>query len=352
METHLQQMITANAREAAPELVREEGDGVLRCLACGHTCRIPEGKSGICRMRFNENGVLLVPGGYVAGLNVDPIEKKPCYHVMPGCDALSFGMLGCNLQCAFCQNWVSSQALRDEKAIARPHFVSARQLVDMAAEYNAPVMMSTYNEPLITSDWAAEVFRLAKTQQLLCGYVSNGHASKEVLDFLKPVMEIFKVDLKCFSEEGYKELGGRLHIVLDTIVELKAMDYWVEIVTLIVPGFNDDVEELRNIAKFIASVSPDIPWHVTAFHPDYHMQDPKRTGPEELERAWNAGKEAGLHFVYAGNMPGILADKENTYCHSCGELLIRRQGFRVIENRMDHGKCPECATTIPGIWSR
>lgn len=346
----LRQVLQNNTMAAAQELVRNEDDSGVQCLACGNRCHIPEGESGICRMRFNRLGELRVPSGYVAGLQADPIEKKPFFHVFPGQEALSFGMLGCNLHCEFCQNWVSSQALRDDHAGGHIQPVSADELVQMAARRKTPVMVSTYNEPLITSDWAVEVFKRARPQGIVCGYVSNGHATPEVLAFLRPHMDLFKVDLKTFSPENYRRLGCDVQNVLDSIQRINDLGFWLEIVTLVVPGFNNSPEEIRQIAHFIAGVSPDIPWHVTAFHPDYRMTHAHRTTASDLDKAWQIGKEAGLRFVYAGNLPGRTGDRENTFCPECQALLIRRTGFSVEENRIRGGACPDCSAPIPGVW--
>lgn len=334
----------------APELVRAEKEGAVRCLACGHRCFIREGKAGVCRVRFNREGELRVPGGYVAGLQIDPIEKKPFFHAYPGREALSLGMLGCDLHCSYCQNWVTSQALRDDEAVALPRVCDADELVRLAVWHGAPVVVSTYNEPLITADWAVRVFEKAREADLVCGFVSNGNGTPEVLEYIRPFVSLYKVDLKCFTEKGYRKLGCTLSNVLETIERLKAMGFWVEIVTLVVPGFNDSEEELRGIAKFLAGVSPDIPWHVTAFHPDYKMTDPPRTQAETLLRAYDFGKEAGLHFIYPGNIPGAVGDRENTYCPACDALLIERRGFYVLRNRMDGAKCPDCGHEVPGVW--
>lgn len=346
----LKELIQSHTIPAAAQLaVREEGNAV-RCVACGHRCFIREGKSGICRVRFNDGGVLRVPGNYVAGVQIDPIEKKPFFHAFPGHDALSFGMLGCDFHCGYCQNWVTSQALRDEEAVAFPRLCSADDLVRLAEENSAPVVVSTYNEPLITSDWAVQVFEKARERGLVCGYVSNGNATPEVLEFIRPFVSLYKVDLKSFNDRNYRKLGGVLRNVLDTIVRLKEMGFWVEIVTLVVPGFNDSDEELKSIAAFIAGVSKDIPWHVTAFHPDYKMTEPNRTSAAELDRAYAAGKEAGLHFVYPGNLAGMVGDRENTPCPHCDATLIRRHGFYVLENTMRGECCPSCGGVVPGVW--
>lgn len=352
--TQLRELLEDNTIPAAAALAHEEterhGERAVRCVACGHRCLIREGRAGVCRVRFVRDGELRVPGGYVAGLQVDPIEKKPFYHAFPGRDALSFGMLGCDLHCAYCQNWVSSQALRDNEAVAMPRFCGASELVDLAVSRRIPVIVSTYNEPLITADWAVSIFEPACERGIVCGFVSNGNATPEVLEFLRPFVKLYKVDLKCFNDRNYRQLGCTLANVLESIEGLKARGFWVEIVTLVVPGFNDSDEELRRIAEFIAGVSPDIPWHVTAFHPDYRMTEPRRTSVEDLDRAWQAGKTAGLRFVYAGNLPGMVGARENTLCPQCGASLIERHGFYVLRNRMDGERCPDCHAVIAGVW--
>jgi pyruvate formate lyase activating enzyme len=350
MAQTLKQLLSENTMPSAPELALDEGEGVIRCVACGHRCRIAPGKSGICRVRFNEGGELRVPAGYVAGLQVDPIEKKPFYHAFPGRDALSFGMLGCDLHCSYCQNWVSSQALRDDAAVAQPRLIRPEHIVDLAVEEGTPAMVSTYNEPLITADWAVQVFQLAREKGIVCGFVSNGNASPDVLSYIRPYVDLYKVDLKSFNDHNYRKLGCTLANVLDTIGRLADMGFWVEVVTLVVPGFNDSNEELTSIARFLVGVSPDIPWHVTAFHPEYKMTGPPCTPAATLARAYDLGKAAGLRFVYTGNLPGRMGDRENTYCHSCRALLIRRQGFYVLENRMRRDACPDCGTHIAGVW--
>lgn len=346
----LNALLRQHTMPAAPELAHAELDGAVRCVACGHRCLVRPGKAGVCRVRFNEGGVLHVPAGYVAGVQVDPIEKKPFYHAYPGRDALSFGMLGCDLHCSYCQNWVTSQALRDDMAIAPPRFVSPEQLVAFAKRENARAVVSTYNEPLITADWAVQVFEQARQVGLACGFVSNGNATPEVLQFIKPWVSLYKVDLKAFTDPAYRKLGCTLGNVLASIERLVEMGFWVELVTLVVPGLNDNPAELKAMAQWIAGVSRNIPWHVTAFHADYKMADTPATSVDMLDRAWEAGKEAGLHFVYPGNMHGRVGERENTYCPSCNELLIRRRGFYVLENRLKNAACPGCGATPPGVW--
>jgi len=346
----LRDLLSDHTISAAPELCIREEDGTVQCLACANRCRIHDGKTGICCVRTNRAGELRVPGGYVAGLNIDPIEKKPFFHVFPGRDALSFGMLGCNFHCPFCQNWISSQVLKDPESAGKPHLIRAEHLANRAVEENTPVIVSTYNEPLITADWAAKVFERACENGLVCGFVSNGNATPEVIEFLRPFMQIYKVDLKCFDDDSYWKLGGKLKSVLDTISLLKEKGFWVEVVTLLVPGFNDSEQQLRGVAGFLAGISHDIPWHVTAFHPDYQMTDARPTRPSDIERAVTIGKEAGLRFIYSGNLPGSTGNLENTYCHSCGGLLIERRGFFILGNRMEGAHCPDCSALIPGMW--
>jgi pyruvate formate lyase activating enzyme len=325
--------------------------GRVRCFACGHRCVVLEGLDGICRVRFNRGGTLFVPHGYVAGLQVDPIEKKPFFHAFPGAVALSFGMLGCDYHCGYCQNWITSQALRDSAALAPARDTTPDEIVALARRHGVPVMVSTYNEPLITSEWAVEVFARAKDAGITCGYVSNGNGTPEVLDYIRPYVDLYKVDLKGFRDASYRELGGTLANVVRTIESLKAMGFWLEIVTLLIPGFNDSPEELRDLTRFLASVSPDVPWHVTAFHADYRMLDRENTAARELVRAAEIGKEAGLRYVYAGNLPGRVGDLENTRCHACGEMLVERHGYHVLQYRIESdGTCPGCRTRIPGFW--
>jgi pyruvate formate lyase activating enzyme len=335
---------------AAPELVVSLPDGRLRCLSCGHRCPIPEGREGVCRVRFNEGGELRVPFGYVGAIQCDPIEKKPFFHALPGTDALSFGMLGCDLHCGYCQNWFTSQSIRDPDAVGTPRDVSPAALVGLALEQGAPTVVSTYNEPLITSEWAVAIFSEARARGLRTGYVSNGNATPEVLDFIRPWVDFYKVDLKSMDDKHYRELGGVLANVLDSIRGIHERGIWLEVLTLVIPGFNDSESELREAARFVASVSLAIPWHVTAFHPDYKMNDRGATPARTLERAAEIGTEEGLQFVYAGNLPGRLGEWENTRCPNCRRTLIERRGFVVLANTISDGRCPHCAAVIPGRW--
>jgi pyruvate formate lyase activating enzyme len=328
-------------------------DDAVHCYACGHNCKIKPGARGICQVRYNVGGKLFVPWGYVAALQCDPTEKKPFFHIYPGSDTLTFGMLGCDLHCGYCQNWDISQALRDANAGRQPAQVTPEQLVQMAQRNGAKCVASSYNEPLITSEWARAIFTQAKAAGFTCMYVSNGNATPEVLDFIRPYTDGYKIDLKTMNDKNYRKLGAVLDTILEGVRMVHARGFWTEIVTLIIPGFNDSDDELRDAAQFIRSVSPDIPWHVTAFHKDYKMQDPDNTDTRTLIRAAEIGIREGLRYVYAGNLPGRVGPYEHTYCPSCHATLIERIGYVILDYQItSDGTCPKCQTKIPGIWPK
>lgn len=350
---NLAQILDNLTRDA--ELYESMENSAVVCNACGHRCLIREGRRGICQVRFNDKGKLRVPWGYVAALQVDPIEKKPFFHVLPGSDALTFGMLGCDFHCSYCQNWLSSQTLRDPSSNASVNYIqriSPEQIVAYAVRSGASVIASSYNEPLITSEWAVSIFKQAKEYGIKCVYVSNGNATPEVLNYLQPYVAGYKIDLKTMQDKQYRRLGGVLDNVLDSIRLAQNLGFFVEIVTLVVPGFNDSTSELMDAGRFIASVSVDIPWHVTAFHPDYKMKEPPPTSVDTLIRAAEIGQEAGLKYVYAGNIPGRTREYENTFCPKCNTTLIERYSYVVQDYRITaEGKCPNCGTKVPGIWT-
>jgi pyruvate formate lyase activating enzyme len=347
----LAEVLEARTAQAAPELVETISKGRIRCYACGHECPIPEGASGVCRVRYVRDGVLHVPWGYVGGVQCDPIEKKPFFHARPGALAFSIGMLGCDLHCSYCQNWVTSQALRDPQAVSPPLDADPQALVREAVRLGSRVVVSTYNEPLITTEWGVEIFKHARAAGLMTAYVSNGNGTPRVLEFIRPWVDLYKVDLKSFDDKHYRQLGGRLEPILHTIRALHQMGIWVEIVTLLIPGFNDDRDELARLTAFLADVSPDLPWHVTAFHKDYRMSDPENTTPEMLMEAADIGKRNGLRYVYAGNLPGRVGELEHTHCHHCRARVIERSGYFIQSYRITpEGACPDCGTSIPGRW--
>jgi pyruvate formate lyase activating enzyme len=340
---------------AAADLAEVLPADSIRCTACGHRCLIRKGRRGICQVRFNQAGELRVPWGYVSALNADPIEKKPFYHLLPGTTALTFGMLGCDFHCGYCQNWLTSQVLRDplaDEAVGYVRRISPEQIVEVARRSGAEVIASSYNEPLITSEWAVAVFKQAVQAGLICVYVSNGNATPEVLEYLRPYLSGMKIDLKTMQDKNYRKLGGVLKNVLDTIKRVKELGLWLEVVTLVVPGFNDSNAELWETARFLSGLSPDIPWHVTAFHSDYKMGDTGNTPVHSLLRAAEIGREAGLHYVYAGNLPGRVDEYETTFCPKCNTALVKRTGYFVHQvSFAPGGKCSQCGTAIAGIWT-
>jgi pyruvate formate lyase activating enzyme len=261
-------------------------------------------------------------------------------------------MLGCDFHCGYCQNWLTSQALRDDAAGVVPTDVTPDELVRIALRQGARLVGSSYNEPLITAEWALDVFKVARGHGLKTAFISNGNATPEVLDYIRPWTDCYKIDLKAMEDRRYRELGGVLQHVLDAIRMVYERGFWLELVTLVVPGFNDDDAQLRRAADYIASVSPEIPWHVTAFHKDYRMTDPDDTPAETLVRACEIGAAAGLKFVYAGNLPGRVGRWEHTWCPDCRELLIERYGYVIRQQRIGaEGACFACGRRIPGVWS-
>ncbi|MEW5905219.1 MAG: AmmeMemoRadiSam system radical SAM enzyme [Elusimicrobiota bacterium] len=329
-------------------LYRPLPGGDVLCLACAHRCRISEGKSGLCGARVNAGGRLMAPYGWTAALSADPVEKKPFFHALPGALTLSFGMYGCNFRCSFCQN----HELADRAAAARPPHaepVSPDRIAAEARRLGARMLVSTYNEPLITAEWGAAVLAEGKKAGLAGAFVSNGYATPEALDFLRPSVDCFKVDLKFFREETYaKVAGARLEPVKTAIRLMLEKGFWVEVVTLLIPGLNDSREEISEMAAFLASLSKDMPWHITAFHPSHLMTDRPRTSAAALEKACEAGLAAGLRYVYTGNVPG---GRQDTLCPSCGETIIGREGYAVIKDRLSgRGACGVCGTAIAGFW--
>jgi pyruvate formate lyase activating enzyme len=347
---------TLDSFSAEAELAQPLEEDAVRCLACGHRCLIRPGKRGVCRMRFNRDGKLRMPWGYVAGLQADPVEKKPFYHFLPGATALTFGMLGCDFHCMFCQNWISSQALRDPVSddmglsIQR---ATPEGIAEAADRSHAEIVVSSYNEPLITTEWAVAIFRPARQSGRKTAIVSNGNATPEALAYLRPHLDGMKIDLKAMRDPTYRKLGGVLRNTLDTIQAAHRAGLWVEVVTLLIPGLNDDEAELWDAAHFLAGVSADIPWHVTAYHPDYKYDSSRPTNAADLTKAAEIGQEAGLRYVYAGNLPGMVKELEDTLCPKCRHTLIRRRGFSILEYRLrENGACPDCGEILAGIWRR
>ena len=326
---------------------RLEGNKV-RCHLCAHRCLINEGKLGICQVRKNEAGTLMtLVYGRAISQNVDPIEKKPLFHVMPGSLSYSIATPGCNFRCLFCQNADISQMPR-ERHLVMGREATPAQIVEMARRRDCRSIAYTYTEPTIFSEYAYDVAVLAHEAGLLNVYVTNGYMTRELLDDLHPYLDAANVDLKSFRDEFYRRLcGAHLEPVLDSLRAMKELGIWVEVTTLVIPGENDDEDELREIAAFIAGeLGVETPWHVSRFHPTYKMLDRPVTPWQTLERAGRIGRQAGLRYVYIGNVPG---QGETTFCHHCGAPLIERVGFHVSSYRLSDGKCEQCGTPVAGI---
>ena len=325
-------------------------DGTLQCLLCAHGCRLRDGQRGLCgvRVRREERIDSLVYGRIIAE-HVDPIEKKPLFHVLPGSLSYSIATHGCNFRCLHCQNAGISQVSRDFAVETSGIFRRPEEIVASAIAAGCRSISYTYVEPTVFFEFAYDCCLAACGRGLKNIFVSNGYMTKEVVNALAPVLTAINIDLKSFSNEFYKKIcGGRLQPVLDTIARCKDAGIWVEVTTLIIPGLNDQDQELSQIASYIAGVDKSIPWHVSGYHPAYRMSDPVPTPESTLLRARQIGVDQGLHHVYVGNRLG--SGGENTSCPSCGLLLLSRRGFRVIENHLIDGCCPACSDVLAGVW--
>ena len=325
-----------------------DGDRV-RCFLCSHRCLIKDGAKGICGVRENRGGTLfsLVYGKIIAR-HVDPIEKKPLFHFLPGSRSYSIATVGCNFRCRFCQNADISQMPADRGSIWGEEMTPS-MLVNEAKTGRASSIAYTYTEPTIYYEIAADTARMAVTEGIRNVFVSNGYMTEECLKDIAPDLHGANVDLKAFSNGFYKEqCGAKLEPVLQSIETMVETGVWLEVTTLLIPGLNDSDDELNHIARFLAGVDPNIPWHISRFHPTYRLTDVPSTSPEIIHHAKEIGLKAGLRYVYTGNLPGD--DGEKTYCHECGELLIDRFGFSVRDILIKDNVCPRCNTEIPGIW--
>jgi len=332
------------------QLYSQGKDGEVNCELCSHHCRIKDGHRGICGVRENRNGVLysLVYGWLVAE-NVDPIEKKPLFHFLPGSRSFSISTVGCNFRCRHCQNFSISQP-GDFPADNPPGILRTPEYVVASAEASGCRSISyTYVEPTIFFEFAYDCSVLARSRGLKNVFVSNGFMSEKTTRKLAPVLDAINIDIKAFTEDFYHKIcGARLQPVLDSVRLMHELGVWVEITTLIIPGLNDSDEELKAIADFIVAIDSSMPWHVTAFYPTYKMMDRPPTPAHTLQKAREIGLAAGLKHVYEGNIPG--AGGEDTVCPSCQTLLVKRFGFRIAENRLAHGRCPQCGETMAGVW--
>lgn len=347
-------------------------DHHLICTACKWYCQIPQNFTGICSVRLNVGGKLyLLVHGRVASYHLDPVEKKPLYHFLPGSSIFSLGTYGCNFGCEFCQNWEISQTpkilkqkLLSEKKLAQlpkalTNFIEResislppKKIISFCLKNDIRSIAFTYNEPTIFAEYAAETMKLAKKHRFYGVFVSSGYESQETLDLLENYIDAYNIDIKGGSEKFYQKVSHtRLKLVLETVEEIFKRGKWLEITTLLVPGLNTTDRDIRFVARFIASLSRDIPWHVTAFYPHYRLRHLPPTSYDTLKKAYEIGKEVGLHFVYTGNI--ATKKTESTYCPACKTLLIERFGFSAEIKNLDtkSGKCQNCQMAIPGIWN-
>jgi pyruvate formate lyase activating enzyme len=324
--------------------------GKVHCYLCAHHCKLKDGQAGICQVRFNKGGKLYtMVFGRVIAKHLDPIEKKPFFHVLPGTLSYSIATVGCNFQCSFCQNWQISQFVRSYGGIPGEE-LSPERAVFEARESGARSIAYTYTEPTIFFEYAYEIAKLATKEGIINVFVTNGHITPEAVREISPYLHAANIDLKSFNDKIYRKImKGSLRGVLEGIEAYLKHGVWVEITTLVVPNQNDSEEELREIARYIASLSKDIPWHISRFYPDFKMTDRPPTPIATLRRAYEIGKEEGLKFVYLGNVPGDPT--ENTYCPNCGKIVLGRWGYTITENNLRNGKCSNCGEEIPGLWT-
>ena len=337
-----------NLKEAV--LWESAGQGKVQCNLCSWRCVIADGKVGRCAVRKNQAGVLYsLNYDKVCAANVDPIEKKPLFHFQPGSQSFSVAAIGCNFRCDFCQNWQISQMALDSGQISG-EVITPEQIVQSAIRGKCSSIAYTYTEPTVFMELTDECGRLAKQNDISNVFVSNGFMTKEAVDFATNWLDGINIDLKAFSENYYKKLcKAKLAPVLETIKYIaESTDIWMELTTLLVPGENDSDDELKALTDFIvSSAGVDTPWHVSRFHPNYKYQGSVATPADTLERAMQIGKDAGLHFIYVGNLPG--AEAESTFCYKCSKLLIERFGYNINENYIENSKCPDCGAEIAGV---
>ncbi len=328
-------------------LVETGENGTVRCRLCAHRCSIAPGRFGICNVRENRGGTLMTRAyGELVAANVDPIEKKPLFHFLPGTTSMSIAAAGCNFRCGFCQNWEISQASEAAPERKGGRETSPAAVVRAALDQRCRSISYTYTEPTIFFEFAYDTAKAARAAGLANVFVTNGYMTAEALETIRPYLDAANVDLKAFRDETYKKVcGARLQPVLDSIRLMRKLGIWVEVTTLVVPGMNDGEDELKDIARFLAGVDPALPWHISRFHPDYRLTEAPPTPVTVLRKARRIGREAGLAFVYVGN---IGDEGEDTFCPSCGRMLIKRRGFGIEANAIISGACPACGTAIAG----
>lgn len=324
-------------------------DKSVGCYLCHHRCHIPLGGAGRCRIRENQGGKLVsrVYGQLIAG-RPDPVEKKPLFHFLPGTRTFSIATGGCNFRCPFCQNHDISQVFYDQKGLPT-QYVSPEEIIRQARESGCASVACTYTEPTIYFEYAYDVASLAREAVLANCWVTNGFMTPEAIDKIAPFLAAANVDLKCHDPKTYRDfLGGGLEGVLESLACLHEKGIWLEVTTLLVPGLNDSEAEIERMAEAIADISPDIPWHISRFFPQYRHQEAPPTPVETVLKALEMGRKASLRYLYCGNMRD--GKWENTWCHHCGALLLRREGLGLIENHLNpSGTCPECGTPCAGF---
>ncbi|MDQ1341292.1 MAG: pyruvate formate lyase activating enzyme [Campylobacterota bacterium] len=328
-----------------------EKTGKILCEACHQACVLSEGEYGTCGVRFVENGELILSVyGKVAALHIDPIEKKPLFHFLPNSKSLSLGTVGCNFSCKFCQNASISQYPKERNHNIFGDDLMPNDIVNLALEYKTKSISYTYNEPAVFFEYAYDTAKLAHEKGLKNIFVTSGYETHKAIDTMGSYLDAMNIDIKAFSDDFYKNISGaKLKPVLDTVEYSYKKGIWVEITTLIIPTLNDSSEELEKIANFIASISLDMPWHISAFHPQYKMLDIPRTPHSTLIKAYEIGKKAGLNYVYIGNV--LDEDRSSTYCPNCKKKIIDRSGYigEIVQNHLIESKCPYCQTKIAGV---
>ena len=325
-------------------------DGKVQCILCNHRCVIPSSKRGICGVRENREGKLYtLVYGHAISLNVDPVEKKPLFHLLPGSTSFSIATVGCNFQCLQCQNHEISQMPRDQEGRIEGSDISPSKIISLTKQYRCRSISYTYTEPTIYFEYAYEIARHAHQEGIKNIFVTNGYMTGEALKTIQPYLDAANVDLKSFREKFYKEVcGATLKPILENLKQMREMGIWVEVTTLVIPTLNDSDQEFEEIAQFILSLGAEVPWHISAFYPTYKMLNLPRTSPSLLHRAREIGMRAGLRYVYCGNIPG--EEGEDTFCPYCRHKVIERVGFRVTRNDVMNGECPHCHGKLDGIW--
>lgn len=322
----------------------KQKDGKLVCLLCNYYCHLNPNQIGVCGVnKRKDNSIECLVYGYISALNIDPIEKKPLYHFLPNSKSLSLGTIGCNFHCSFCQNWGISQ----EKKIETTHYFSPTKIVELALQHQCQSISYTYNEPTIFYPYIKDIAQEAKKVGLKNIFISNGYQSSEVIEDMKGIIDGCNIDLKTFNTQYYKQLGGKLEVVLNNAIRLKQLGIWLEITTLIVPTKNDSKKELEDIANFIKNeLSSDTPWHISAFHPNYKEKHIAPTSMKSLQEAYDIGKKVGLNYIYIGN-----SSRQNpTQCSNCRKDLIKRERFNVLTNTLIKSRCPKCNKKLEGVF--